>query len=416
MAVTFQKATKYQLKARIALLGPAGSGKSYTALRLAFALAGPEGRVAAIDTEHRSLSKYVGEAPDGRPWDFDVLELESFSPDAYIEGIKAAEAAGYSVLVIDSLSHAWAGKDGILEFVDETARKQAMRGGGRENSFAAWREATPKHNELVETMLGAKLHLLVTMRVKTEYVQEKDDKGRTVITKKGLQPVQREGLDYEFDVVCDLEPKQNTMLVSKTRCPALTDKLFEKPGPEVVEIIRTWLESGAPAPQASKGGDGAGAPAAPGGNGQEAGGDGNRWTKIAAERNAFIAFLGAHALSQAEARQIAAEALGLDKPLAAFSEWPHGRQRLQHVLLAWLLRNRPWQDAATHWMSKDDERAAFWAEMGQLGFDEARVHEIAGSTKRFPGSRAELVDFIVNARPEDRGQLPLLEQEEEAFR
>lgn len=245
MAVQFQRATKKQLKARIALLGPAGSGKSYTALRMAMALAGPNGRVAAIDTEHRSLSKYVGENPDGKPWEFDVLELDSFSPENYIEGIQAAEAAGYDALIIDSLSHAWAGKDGILEFVDETARKAAMRG-GRENSFAAWREATPKHNELVEAMLGCRLHLIVTMRVKTEYVQEKDERGKTVISKRGLQPVQREGLDYEFDIVADMEPERNTMLVSKTRCSKLRGKMFEMPGPEVVEIIRDWLESGAP--------------------------------------------------------------------------------------------------------------------------------------------------------------------------
>lgn len=249
MAALFQKATKKQLKARIAILGPAGSGKSYTALRLAFALA-DGGTVAAIDTEHRSLSKYVGENPDGQPWDFDVLELDSFSPDAYMEGIRAAEAAGYSVLVIDSLSHAWAGKGGILEYVDEVAKRKAMRSNsGKEDSWGAWREATPKHNQLVEAMLASRLHLIVTMRVKQEYVQEKDSQtGKTTIRKVGLQPIQRDGLEYEMDVVGDMD-MDNNFCASKTRCSRLTGKVFAKPGPDVAEILLEWLSSGAPAPE-----------------------------------------------------------------------------------------------------------------------------------------------------------------------
>jgi hypothetical protein len=237
--VEFRRATREQLKARVALLGPAGSGKSYTALRLAFLLGN---KVAAIDTEHGSLSKYVGESPDGTPWQFDVIEPDSFAPEVYIAGIKAAEQAGYDVLIIDSLSHAWAGKGGILEFVDETTRKQSARGSA--NSFSAWREATPKHNELVEAMLAARLHLIVTMRVKTDYVQEKDERtGKTVISKKGLQPVQRDGLEYEFDVIGDLTD-QNAMLVSKSRCSALQGQMYTKPGPEVADILRLWLNTG----------------------------------------------------------------------------------------------------------------------------------------------------------------------------
>ena len=246
--LTFKKATRERLYARVALLGPAGSGKSYTALRLAFALAG-DGRVAAIDTEHRSLSKYVGEAPDGAAWDFDVLELESFSPDKYIEGIRAAEQAGYVVLIIDGLSHAWAGKDGILEFVDEVARRAAARRGSTPNNYTAWRDATPKHNELVEAILAAKIDLIATMRVKMDYVQEKDESGKTVIRKIGLQPVQRDGLEYEFDLIGDMSMDAsssgvNTLVVGKTRCSALRGKVFDNPGREMAVILKDWLDVG----------------------------------------------------------------------------------------------------------------------------------------------------------------------------
>lgn len=320
MAVQFQKATKYQLKARIALLGPAGSGKSYTAMRLAFALAGENGKVAAIDTERRSLSKYVGENPDGRPWDFDVLELESFSPEMYIEGIKAAEAAGYDVLVIDSLSHAWAGKDGLLEFVDQTTKKMAARTGGRENSFAAWREATPKHNELVDTMLASKLHLIVTMRVKMEYVQEKNERtGKTEIRKVGLQPIQRDGLEYEFDVIADLDI-DHRMMISKTRCSALVDRLFDKPGPEVATILRQWLESGAEAPERPATAEQSQAQKAT-----------FRWTK--SEVWAFRKFLDEHDMTEEQAREIVSKHLGLAQTTARFSDLPLTRMDIINILI-----------------------------------------------------------------------------------
>ena len=153
MAVQFKKATRHQAKLRLALIGPAGAGKTYTALRVA---TGFGGKIALIDTERGSASKYSGVA------DFDVLELESFSPEQYIEAIHAAEEGGYSVLVIDSLSHAWAGKDGILEFVDK--RKAMNRG----NDFSVWRDATPLQNKLVDTILTANLHIICTMRSKME--------------------------------------------------------------------------------------------------------------------------------------------------------------------------------------------------------------------------------------------------------
>lgn len=231
MAIQFRKATKAQLKLRMALIGPAGSGKTYSALNIAQHLGK---RIAVIDTEHGSASKYAG------LFAFDVVELDSFHPQNYIAGIQAAEQAGYDVLIIDSLSHAWMGKDGALELVDRAA-KRSLSG----NSFAAWRDVTPLHNQLIEAMLGARLHLIVTMRSKMEYVQDKDEKGRTQIRKVGLQPVQRDGLEYEFDVVADLDT-ENTFIVGKTRCPQLTGVIVPRPGKEVADTLLAWLTDGAP--------------------------------------------------------------------------------------------------------------------------------------------------------------------------
>jgi hypothetical protein len=234
---TFTKATKKQSKLRMALVGPAGSGKTYTALSIAKGLGQ---RIAVIDTERGSASKYSD------TFSFDVLELESFAPDKYIEGMGLASQAGYDVLIIDSLSHAWAGKDGLLEFVDKAAARMKTA-----NSFAAWREATPIHNKLVDSILSVPLHLIVTMRAKTEYVQEKDERGKTTIRKVGMQPIQRDGLEFEFDVVADLD-QDNAFIVSKTRCSALSGAVITRAGADIAKTLAAWLSDGAEVKTPSK--------------------------------------------------------------------------------------------------------------------------------------------------------------------
>jgi hypothetical protein len=231
----FQRATKHQAKLRMALIGPSGSGKTYTALAIATNLGQ---RVALIDTERGSASKYAS------LFSFDVLELDTYSPNTYVGAIAEAQKEGYDVLVIDSLSHAWSGKDGVLEFVDQAAKR--MQSG---SSFGAWREATPLHNRLVDAMLGSGMHLIATVRSKTEYSQEKDERGKTVIRKMGLQPVQRDGLEYEFDVIGDLN-QENDLIISKTRCPELSGKIYAKAGADVASVLTAWLSDGAPAPVA----------------------------------------------------------------------------------------------------------------------------------------------------------------------
>ena len=228
--MAFQKATKKEAKLRLALIGPSGSGKTYTALTVATHLV-PGGRIALIDTERGSASKYAD------LFDFDVQELAAFHPQRYIEAIGEAQAAGYDVLVIDSLSHAWMGKDGALELVDKAAKRNAGN-----NSWAAWRDVTPLHNALVDAMLAAQLHVIVTMRSKMEYVQDRDEKGKPVIRKVGLQPIQRDGLEYEFDVVGDMD-QDNTLIVTKTRCPALSGAVIGKPAKPLADVLSGWLSA-----------------------------------------------------------------------------------------------------------------------------------------------------------------------------
>jgi hypothetical protein len=213
----------------MAIDGPSGSGKTFTALKIATDLGG---RVALIDTEHRSASKYADE------FTFDTLQLSTFHPDTYIEAIAAAVSAGYDVLIIDSLSHAWIGTDGALEMVD----KASSAGSG--NSFAAWKGVTPKWNGLMNALVRADIHLIATLRSKTDYVIEQE-RGKSVPKKIGMAPQIREGADYEFDVYGSMS-LDHVMTITKSRCRALDGAVIEKPGAQLAATLRDWLTGEAP--------------------------------------------------------------------------------------------------------------------------------------------------------------------------
>ncbi|HXI95535.1 MAG TPA: ATP-binding protein [Candidatus Acidoferrum sp.] len=227
MTATFERATKRQARARVAITGPAGAGKTYTALRLA---KGMGGRVALIDTEHGSASKYASD------FEFDVLQLTNFHPERYVEAMKAAEAAGYEILVIDSASHEWNGIGGCLELVDAAT----PRAGG--NSYAAWKDVTPLHNRFIEAIHASKCHVIATFRSKMEYVQGEKG-GRKTVEKLGMAPVTRDGAEYEFDIVLDVD-LTHTGVVSKSRAASLADSVHKKPGEELAKFISAWLSDG----------------------------------------------------------------------------------------------------------------------------------------------------------------------------
>jgi hypothetical protein len=194
----------------MALCGGPGAGKTWTGLALATGLGQ---HIALIDTERGSARKYASD------FDFDVCELESHHPQQYIDAIVTAYNNGYDVLIIDSLSHAWAGKDGALELVDRA------RATGKDNPFTAWRHVTPLHHKLVDTMLRLPMHLIVTMRTTVAYVIEEDARGKHVPRKVGMAPIQREGCEYEFDVIGDLH--STVLTISKTRLRFLQGLVLE---------------------------------------------------------------------------------------------------------------------------------------------------------------------------------------------
>lgn len=228
----FKRAEKRDAKLRLAVSGPAGSGKTYTLLAIATELGGP---IAVVDTERGSASKYAD------IFEFDVVEPEKFDPRDLIETINAAATLGYRVLIIDSLSHYWMGTGGELDLVDAAAKRS--QGG---NSFTAWKHVTPIHNKLIDTIIAAPIHVLVSMRSKTEWVIEKDERtGKSAPRKVGLAPVMRDGIEFEFDLFGDLD-QDNTLVITKSRCPDLAGKVINRPGREMAQALKRWL-SGAPA-------------------------------------------------------------------------------------------------------------------------------------------------------------------------
>jgi Fe2+ or Zn2+ uptake regulation protein len=224
------RATKRRAKLRLGMSGPAGSGKTYSALLIAGGLGK---RIGLIDTEHGSGDLYADLLPEG----YDVLPLTPpFTPARYIEAIRTLEQAGCDTIIVDSLSHAWAGEGGSLDRQGKIADKSG-------NSWQAWRQVTPEHNALVEALLQSPSHIIATMRAKTEYVQERDERtGKTTVRKIGLAPVMRDGIEYEFTVFMELD-QQHMAFVGKDRTRLFDGQIF-RPSLDTGRELLAWLDAG----------------------------------------------------------------------------------------------------------------------------------------------------------------------------
>lgn len=229
----FAPARREQVKARIALTGVAGSGKTYTALMLATNLAE---KVAAVDTERGRMLEHK------RRFKFDHFAPSKFDPRDLVKLLAAAADHGYGALVIDSLSHYWMGTGGALEFVD--AHENA-RGG---KFSAGWKEYRPIENAMWEALMAYPGHVITTMRVQAAYVVEQVN-GKATPRKIGMKPVQREGTDYEFSIVGEMS-HDHILTVTKSTCEDLVDAVIERPGPELAATIAAWCGDGEPVPDA----------------------------------------------------------------------------------------------------------------------------------------------------------------------
>lgn len=241
MAELFHTAERRKAKLRAAINGPSGSGKTKGALYIAGGLVGahedPERwrKVALIDTEAGSGDLYADMGP---------YAVATFEPpyriERYVTYIEAAEKADYEVIIVDSLSHAWAGAGGLLEEHDRVTKQLMSQNRG--NSYTAWGEITPQQRLLIDTMLTSPAHIVATMRTKDEYVLEANERGKVVPRKIGLAPVQRKDSDYEFTVVFDLA-RDHTATTSKDRTE-LFDTFTDKLSFAIGEQLLDWLNAG----------------------------------------------------------------------------------------------------------------------------------------------------------------------------
>lgn len=233
----FTKATKEAVRLKIAIEGVTGAGKTYSALVLAKTLGG---KVAMIDSERDSGRLYADR------FDFDHANLVNHSIDSYRAAIAEAAKAGYSTLIIDSLSHEWMGRGGALEEVD--------RAPGRDKFTSGWRTVTPRHNTLIDDILAYPGHVIATLRKKMDYVLETNERGQAVPKKVGLAPVQRDGVEYEFTAIFDIEAS-GVVTITKHRLGDVLDRIkttmrredFEKVGAAML----AWASDGKAAPVAA---------------------------------------------------------------------------------------------------------------------------------------------------------------------
>ncbi|HOB90125.1 MAG TPA: ATP-binding protein [Candidatus Colwellbacteria bacterium] len=231
MNFEIRKAERTKSKLRLAIAGPAGSGKTMGSLRVA---KGMGGRVCLIDTERGSGDLYADLFP------YDIISLTPpFKPDILIAALHAAEAAGYDTIIVDSLSHFWSDEGGLLDQADKL--QQAGK-----NRFTLWADITPQHRRLVNALLNSPKDIIATMRSKQEYAIEQVDgpngTKRTEVKKLGLAPVQREGMEYEFTIFFDTDQNHNTK-ASKDRTNMFANEVFIL-DESIGARIKKWLETG----------------------------------------------------------------------------------------------------------------------------------------------------------------------------
>ena len=223
----FRQAQKTEVKLKIAITSPAGFGKTLSSLFMAYGITGDWSKVGLIDTEHKRADLYADIGP------FQKLDLDPpYSPERYIIAINEALSAGIECLIIDSMSHEWDGSGGVLEIKDKL-------GAG----FSEWGKVLPRHKAFIDTIMQTPIHIIGTMRKKTDYVVELNDQGKHVPRKVGLKDIQRDGIDYEFSLYMEIQNKEHVTIVSKDTTGVFNNDegfvITEETGKRLIEWAKT---------------------------------------------------------------------------------------------------------------------------------------------------------------------------------
>ena len=231
---SFETVERKKVKLKIGLTGPSGAGKTYSAIQLAKGIASSGDKIAFLDTENGSAAYYSHLAK---------FKHENFkppyTPERFIEAIEYCVGAGFEVMVVDSISHEWAGKGGCLEMVELVKAQHNIK-----MDMQAWKYITPKHNAFIDALRDSDIHLIGCIRSKQEYELEKNDRGKVEVKKLGLKGVQREGMDYEFGVVFDVN-MSHFASSSKDRTSLFTSREPFQITPETGKELMAWADEGA---------------------------------------------------------------------------------------------------------------------------------------------------------------------------
>lgn len=222
-----QQASRKRARIKMAMQGPSGSGKTMSALLVAFGLCNDWTKIAVIDTENHSAELYshLGK--------YNVVNIGSpYNPEKYIAAINLCEQSGMEVIIIDSISHEWEGSGGILDVHSNMAG----------NSFTNWGKLTPRHNDFIQAILQSPCHIIGTIRSKQDYVLSEKN-GKMIPEKVGLKGVTRDGMDYEFTLVFEVDIKHNVSS-SKDRTGLFGGKPEFKITKDTGKTIADWCNSG----------------------------------------------------------------------------------------------------------------------------------------------------------------------------
>ena len=227
-----KKSQRSEAKLRLSLQGSPGSGKSMSALLIAYGITGNYSTIAVIDSERGSANLYSNLGS------YYVLNLEEpFTPEKYIEAIRLCEQSGIEVIIIDSASHEWSGKGGCLEIHEKTTSAMKIP-----NSFTAWATVTPLHQAFIDAILQSTCHIITTLRTKTEYVINERN-NRMTPQKVGMAGIQRDGWEYEVTISLEIDDEHNASC-SKDRTGLFADKGKFRITPETGQIISNWCRAG----------------------------------------------------------------------------------------------------------------------------------------------------------------------------
>ncbi len=239
-----RKAVPNKNKLRVAFSGVAGSGKTWTSLNVATyflervkergCLQG-NGRICVLDSDRGRSSLYAKENDDDEyGFDFDLEILKSFSPLDYINALFTIDNMGYSLIIVDTATPEWSGKNGTLDRLGKIVASSKSK-----NAFIAWPQVNPDHYSFVEFLMSLNAHLVCGLMAKRKLVMD-----GSKVESVGTKPIQREDFEREFDAIGMLDSNHNIKF-TKGRCPALSkDVVFKSPGKDLGYLLADWMLRG----------------------------------------------------------------------------------------------------------------------------------------------------------------------------